>query len=116
LKGSDLAGMMMAITILARCRGAARWARGHRLQVAMQDAILHYMRIDFATQGLTGKAAERGGSKVPGVSNAPMGLYPCAAGGPNDYVYIMTSRANPGHRERLLRLIGRQDLIGYTRS
>jgi crotonobetainyl-CoA:carnitine CoA-transferase CaiB-like acyl-CoA transferase len=35
--------------------------------------------VDFfdhnvATQGLTGKPAERGGSKVPGVSNAPMGL------------------------------------------
>jgi formyl-CoA transferase len=54
----------------------------------MQDAMLHYMRINFATQGLTGKPAQRGGSKVPGVSNAPMGLYPCAPGGPNDYVYI----------------------------
>jgi formyl-CoA transferase len=81
----------------------------------MQDAMLHYMRINFATQGLTGKPAQRGGSKVPGVSNAPMGLYPCAPGGPNDYVYIMTSRANPGHWDRLLKLIDRQDLIGDTR-
>ena len=39
----------------------------------MQDAILHYMRINFATQGLTGKPAQRGGSKVPGVNNAPHG-------------------------------------------
>jgi formyl-CoA transferase len=81
----------------------------------MQDAMLHYMRINFATQGLTGKAAERGGSKVPGISNAPMGLYPCAPGGPNDYVYIMTSRANPEHWDRLLKLVGREDLIGDTR-
>ncbi len=88
---------------------------GHRLQVAMQDAMLHYMRINFATQGLTGKPAQRGGSKVPGVSNAPMGLYPCAPGGPNDYVYIMTSRANPDHWDRLLKLIDRQDLIGDKR-
>jgi formyl-CoA transferase len=73
------------------------------------------MRINFATQGLTGRAAERGGSKVPGVSNAPMGLYPCAPGGPNDYVYIMTSRANPEHWDRLLKLIGREDLIGDPR-
>ena len=76
---------------------------------------MHYMRINFATQGLTGKAAERGGSKVPGVSNAPMGLYPCAPGGSNDYVYIMTSRANPDHWDRLLKLIDRQDLIGDKR-
>jgi crotonobetainyl-CoA:carnitine CoA-transferase CaiB-like acyl-CoA transferase len=65
--------------------------------------------------GLTGKAAARGGSKVPGISNAPMGLYPCAPGGPNDYVYIMTSRANPEHWDRLLTLIERPDLIGDAR-
>ena len=76
---------------------------------------MHYMRINFATQGLTGKAAQRGGSKVPGISNAPMGLYPCAPGGSNDYVYIMTSRANPDHWDRLLKVVGREDLIGDTR-
>jgi formyl-CoA transferase len=81
----------------------------------MQDAILHYMRINFATQGLTGKPAQRGGDKVPGVNNAPMGLYPCKPGGPNDYVYLMTSRANPDHWDRLLKLIGREDLIGDAR-
>jgi formyl-CoA transferase len=81
----------------------------------MQDAMLHYMRINFATQGYTGKAAQRGGSKVVGINNAPMGLYPCKPGGPNDYVYIMTSRANPEHWDRLLKLIGREDLIGDAR-
>jgi formyl-CoA transferase len=81
----------------------------------MQDAIMHYMRINFATQGLTGQAAKRGGSKVPGISNAPMGLYPCAPGGPNDYVYIMTSRANPDHWDRLLKVVGREELIGDPR-
>jgi formyl-CoA transferase len=44
-----------------------------------------------------------------------MGLYPCAPGGPNDYVYIMTSRANPDHWDRLLKLTGREDLIGDER-
>jgi len=44
-----------------------------------------------------------------------MGLYPCAPGGPNDHVYIMTSRANPDHWDRLLKLIGREDLIGDKR-
>jgi formyl-CoA transferase len=113
--GDTGTGMLMAITILGALYKRRETGEGHRLQVAMQDGIMHYMRINFATQGLTGKAAERGGSKVPGVSNAPMGLYPCAPGGPNDYVYIMTSRANPDHWDRLLKLIGRQDLIGDTR-
>ena len=52
---------------------------------------------------------------MPGVNNAPMGLYPCAPGGPNDYVYIMTSRANPDHWDRLLKMVGREELIGDTR-
>ena len=45
-----------------------------------------------------------------------MGLYPCAPGGANDYIYIMTSRANPEHWERLLKVVGREDLIGDQRN
>jgi len=113
--GDTGTGMTMAITILGALYKRRETGQGCRLQVAMQDAMLHYMRINFATQGRTGRAAERGGSKLPGVSNAPMGLYPCAPGGPNDYVYIMTSRANPDHWVRLLGLMGREDLIGDAR-
>jgi crotonobetainyl-CoA:carnitine CoA-transferase CaiB-like acyl-CoA transferase len=113
--GDTGTGMTMAITIASALYKRQATGQGRRLQVAMQDSIMHYMRINFATQGLTGKPAERGGSKVPGVNNAPMGLYPCAPGGPNDYVYIMTSRANPEHWDRLLKLIGREDLLGDPR-
>ncbi|MDA0663227.1 MAG: CoA transferase [Proteobacteria bacterium] len=113
--GDTGTGMVMAITILGALYKKQQTGEGHRLQVAMQDAMLHYMRIPFSTQGKTGKIAERGGAKVPGIGNAPMGLYPCAPGGPNDYVYIMTSRANPDHWDKLLTLIGRKDLIGDAR-
>lgn len=113
--GDTGTGMVMAITILGALYKKRETGEGHRLQVAMQDAILHYMRIPFSTQGLTGKAAQRGGSKVPGIVNAPMGLYPCAPGGQNDYIYIMTSRANPDHWDRLLTVVGREDLIGDER-
>jgi crotonobetainyl-CoA:carnitine CoA-transferase CaiB-like acyl-CoA transferase len=113
--GDTGTGMTMAITILGALYKRKETGHGCRLQVAMQDAIMHYMRINFATQGLTGQAAKRGGSKVPGVNNAPMGLYPCAPGGPNDYVYIMTSRANPDHWDRLLKVVGREELIGDLR-
>jgi crotonobetainyl-CoA:carnitine CoA-transferase CaiB-like acyl-CoA transferase len=34
---------------------------------------------------------------------------------PHDYVYLLTSRANPEHWTRLLKLIGREDLIGDAR-
>jgi crotonobetainyl-CoA:carnitine CoA-transferase CaiB-like acyl-CoA transferase len=77
--------------------------------------ILHYMRIDFATQGLTGKAGERGGSKVSRRDQRADGAVPVRPGGPNDYVYIVTRRANPDHWDRLLKRIDRRDLIGDKR-
>lgn len=113
--GDTGTGMLMAITILGALYKRRESGEGHRLQVAMQDAVLHYMRVNFATTGRTGKPAHRGGSKVQGVTNAPMGLYPCMPGGPNDYVYVMTSRANPEHWDRLLTVVGREDLIGDAR-
>jgi crotonobetainyl-CoA:carnitine CoA-transferase CaiB-like acyl-CoA transferase len=113
--GDTGTGMLMAITILGALFKRKETGEGHKLQVAMQDAMLHYMRVNFATQGRTGKAAQRGGSRVPGITNAPMGLYPCAPGGPNDYIYIMTSRANPEHWDRLLKVVEREDLIGDDR-
>ncbi len=59
----------------------------------------------------TGKPAPRRGAKSGGGNNAPSGLYPAKGGGPNDYVYLTTSRANPEHWSRLCKLIGREDLI-----
>jgi crotonobetainyl-CoA:carnitine CoA-transferase CaiB-like acyl-CoA transferase len=109
--GDTGTGMTMAITILGALRKRDKTGEGHKLQVAMQDAMLHYMRTNFATQGRTGKAVERNGARTGGANNAPAGLYPCAPGGTNDYVYIMTSRANPEHWARLCKVIGREDLI-----
>lgn len=109
--GDTGTGMTMAITILAALRRRDKTGEGCRLQVAMQDAMLHYMRTNFATQSRTGKAIERDGTHSGGGSNAPSGLYPCAPGGANDYIWIMTSRANPEHWSRLCKVIGREDLI-----
>ena len=61
----------------------------------MQDSILHYVRNAFTFMERSGgKAAPRAGSKTVGGGNPPIGVYPCKGGGPNDYVYIYTSRAN----------------------
>ena len=113
--GDTGTGMTMAITILGALRKRDKTGEGCRLQVAMQDAMLHYMRTNFSTQARTGKAVERDGTRSGGGSNAPSGLYPCAPGGPNDYVWIMTSRANPEHWARLCKVMGREDLINDPR-
>jgi formyl-CoA transferase len=52
----------------------------------------------------------RNGAKSLAGGMAPAGIYPCKPGGPNDYVYVFTSPANPEHWQRLLKVIGRQDL------
>ena len=114
--GDTGTGMLMAISILAALYKRDRTGQGRRLQVAMQDAMIHYMRVPFSRTQLTGKAQLRGGSdrSQPG-GLVPSALYPCKPGGPNDYVYVFTSRANPEHWPRLLKVIGREDLIGDPR-
>jgi crotonobetainyl-CoA:carnitine CoA-transferase CaiB-like acyl-CoA transferase len=114
--GDTGTGMLMAVSILAALRKRDRTGKGQRLQVAMQDAMVHYMRVPFSRTQLSGQAQLRGGSdrSQPG-GLVPSALYPCKPGGPNDYVYVFTSRANPEHWTRLLKAIGREDLVGDAR-
>jgi formyl-CoA transferase len=114
--GDTGTGMLMAISILAALRKRDRTGKGQRLQVAMQDAMIHYMRVPFSRTQQSGQAQLRGGSdrSQPG-GLVPSALYPCKSGGPNDYVYVFTSRANPEHWTRLLKAIGREDLLGDAR-
>ena len=106
--GDTGTGMLLAFSIVSALFDRARSGSGRRLQVAMQDSVMHYSRGGFITQARTARAAPR----RPSANNPPGGIYPCKPGGPNDYVYLSTSRANPEHWPRLLKLIGREDLIG----
>ena len=114
--GDTGTGMLMAVSILGAYVRKLRTGQGEHLQLAMQDSILHYIRNAFAFMERTdGKAAPRAGSKTVGGGNPPIGVYPCKGGGPNDYVYIYTSAANPEHWNRLLKVMGREDLLGDAR-
>jgi formyl-CoA transferase len=109
--GDTGTGMLLAFSIVSALFDRTRTGKGRRLQVAMQDSVMHYSRGMFITQARTGSAAPR----RPPANNPPSGIYPCKPGGPNDYVYLLTSRANPEHWPRLLKLIGREELIGDAR-
>src|SRR5690349_2805469 len=114
--GDTGTGMLMAISILGALYKRQKTGEGRRLQVAMQDAMIHYMRVPFSRTPQSGKAPVRGGSdKSQQGGLVPGALYPCKPGGPNDYVYVFCSRANPEHWRRLLRTIGREDLVGDAR-
>src|SRR5438876_2800633 len=109
--GDTGTGMLLALSIVSALFQRVQTGRGRRLQVAMQDSVMHYSRGMFISQARLGTAAPR----RPVGGNAPSGIYPCKPSGPNDYVYILTSRANPEHWPRLLKLIGREELIGDAR-
>lgn len=108
--GDTGTGMLLAASIIGALFERERTGKGRRLQVAMQDAMLHYIRIAFSTQARTGKPAGRAGAKTLSGANPPVGIFPCKGGGPNDYVYIYTSRANPEHWKRLMQVVGRPEL------
>jgi formyl-CoA transferase len=113
--GDTGTGMLLGINILAALYQRKETGKGARLSVGMQDAILHYIRNALSVTAKTGKPAPRVGAGSIAAANPPCNIYPCAPGGPNDYVYIYTSRANPQHWPTLLKVIGREDLVGDPR-
>ena len=114
--GDTGTGMLMAVSSLGAYVRRLRTGQGEHLQVAMQDAILHYIRNAFAYMERSGGgAAPRAGSKTVGGGWPPIGVFPCKGGGPNDYVYIFASPANPEHWNRLLKVMGREDLLDDER-
>jgi formyl-CoA transferase len=113
--GDTGTGMLLAISILGALYQRKETGKGQHIQVAMQDAMLQYSRIAYSTMAATGKAATRAGAGTITGGNAPMGLYPCKPGGPNDYVYLYVTRANNSHWHRVLKVIGREDLINDER-
>ncbi len=109
--GDTGTGMLLAISILGALFEQKATGKGQRIEVAMQDAMLHYIRLAFATQARKGGPLKRVGDQSISGGNPPCGIFPCKGGGPNDYVYVYTSRTNPEHWKRLLGVIGREELL-----
>ena len=115
--GDTGTGMLMCISVLGALYEKKETGKGRRLQLAMQDSVMHYIRTSFAVMSKGGnkKGAPRMGAQSTSGAPAPCGIYPTKPGGYNDYVYIFCSRANPEHWDRLLKVIGREELIGDAR-
>lgn len=109
------AGLHCALGILAALFQRQLTGRGQRVEVAMQEAVINIGRTAFASQMLRGKPPQRTGGRSLVNPTVPSGLYPCKPGGPNDYVYIHTSRGGNEHWQRLLKVIGREDLANDPR-
>ena len=110
--GDTGTGLHMAISILGALYQRGRTGKGQHIEVAMQDAMINYCRLAYAVQATTGKAAPRRGNEVIMAGSAPSDVFRCAPGGPNDYVYIYTTRASNLHWERLCEVIDRPGAQG----
>ena len=105
------AGLHCTIGILAALHQRAATGLGQRVEIAMQDAIINFARIAYAAQAATNRAAPRTGNQSILAGTSPSEVYPCKGGGSSDYVYVYTTRAGNHHWERLLQVIGREDLL-----
>jgi len=113
--GDTGTGLHTAIGILAALFQRQTTGRGQRIEVAMQETVINFCRIAYASQLLWNKPAPRVGNRSVVGTNAPSEAFACKGGGPNDYCYVYTTRAGNHQWERLLRVIGREDLIDDPR-
>lgn len=85
-------GMHLAMGILAAYIQRQRTGQGQMVEIAMQETVTNFMRMPMSTRERWPGPVPRRGSRASGMPAT--GLYPCAPGGPNDYVYmhIVTQR------------------------
>ncbi|MBY0362914.1 MAG: CoA transferase, partial [Phreatobacter sp.] len=108
--GDTGTGLHCAIGVLGALFQRQMTGEGQRVTVAMQDAMINYCRVAYAAQSLHGRACARMGNQVVLGTNAPSDVFKCKGQDPNDYCYVYTSRANNTQWQRLLAVIGREDL------
>jgi formyl-CoA transferase len=108
--GDSGTGMHMAIGILAALQQRHTTGKGQHVEVSMQDAVVNLIRVSLRDHQRTGAPMPRTGNQLG--RTVPGTTYPCAPGGPNDYVYIF---AQPQMWKPFLGVIGRLDLAGDPR-
>src|SRR5262249_61583876 len=89
--GDTGTGMLMAFSIVSALFDRGRTGKGKRLQVAMQDSIMHYSRSGFIAQARTGQAAPRRG----GGPHPPRAAFPRQPAGAHPYPYTLAPPAHP---------------------
>jgi formyl-CoA transferase len=108
--GDSGTGMHMAIGILAALQQRHTSGKGQHVEVSMQDAVVNLIRVSLRDHQRYGHPPPRVGNQLG--RTVPGTTYPCAPGGPNDYVYIF---AQPQMWKPLLGAIGQPELADDPR-
>src|SRR3954470_4370579 len=108
--GDSGTGMHMAIGILAALQQRHATGQGQHVEVSMQDAVVNLIRVSLRDHQRFGHPPPRTGNQLG--HTVPGTTYPCAPGGPNDYVYIF---AQPQMWKPFLGAIGQPELADDPR-
>src|SRR6266404_3214543 len=79
-----------AIGVLAALQQRHATGKGQHVEVSMQDAVVNIIRVSLRDHQRSGRPMPRRGNQMGQV--VPSTVYPCAPGGPNDYVFINASQ------------------------
>ena len=104
-------GMHTVIGILAALVQRNVANEGQLVEVAMQEAVLNLTRVRFTGTLTDGSPEPRQTSHEGRRPGSVGGLFVCAPGGLNDYVYLMLPPDNPGMFPLAMSAMGRSDLI-----
>lgn len=108
--GDSGTGMHMAIGILAALQQRHTSGKGQHVEVSMQDAVVNLIRVSLRDHQRFGHPPPRVGNQLG--RTVPGTTYPCAPGGPNDYVYIFVQ---PQMWQPFLAAIGQPELAADPR-
>jgi formyl-CoA transferase len=108
--GDSGTGMHMAIGILAALQQRHQTGKGQHVEVSMQDAVVNLIRVSLRDHQRSGRSMPRQGNQLG--RTVPGTTYPCAPGGPNDYVYIF---AQPQMWKSCINAMGQPELADDPR-
>ena len=109
--GDTGTGIHAACGVLAAYIQRERTGEGQKVEVAMQEAVLNFLRVPMMGTYLTNKPVPRTGNRLGGAG--PADIFKCAPGGDNDYCYILCTTHEMW--ESLCKAIGRPELVGDER-
>jgi formyl-CoA transferase len=111
--GDTGTGLHTAIGILSAYIQRLKTGKGQRVELSMQESVVNLLRPSFREHYTTGQPVPRVGAG--GGDRDLTGLFACHPGGPNDYVFVRGTGLNEKTWHAVLKVMGRDDLIGDPR-